>query len=116
MKTLNISMDRDLRLQKFDEVFDSGADVSADINLFERQHKRLSRVFSRGTRGKQVAELGISELVNTAVCPHGEIAPDARRGLELDPFDAAGSGLETFIRVLSGDTCGNHVLFSNVET
>jgi hypothetical protein len=63
-----------------------------------------------GASGEKMAELRVSELMDTPVGSDGEVTPDVGGGLELDTLDETRSRLEALVGVLSSDTSSKHVV------
>ena len=80
------------------------------LNLLQRHDEGLARLLPGGTLGEEVAELRVGELVDAAVRAHGEVPPDVRGGLELDPGDCSRGGLEALVGVLGSDAGRDHVV------
>mmetsp|Transcript_33963 Transcript_33963/g.74704 ORF Transcript_33963/g.74704 Transcript_33963/m.74704 type:complete len:459 (+) Transcript_33963:4774-6150(+) len=56
-----------------------------------------------------MAELRISELVDSTISSDAEVSPNIRGGLELDALDGTTGGLEALIGILGSDTGSNNV-------
>mmetsp|Transcript_1563 Transcript_1563/g.3336 ORF Transcript_1563/g.3336 Transcript_1563/m.3336 type:complete len:629 (-) Transcript_1563:319-2205(-) len=106
---INSVFDESIGLQQLHKVFDSSTDFSTDFDFFECQNKVLSGLFSVGSLGKQVTELGIGKFVDSTIRSNAEVPPNTRSRLELDAFEGTRSRLETFVRVFCGNTGSNDV-------
>ena len=63
----------------------------------------LAPVIAVGADGEKAAELGVGELVDTAVVANGEVVPHTVGRLKSDAVDLAQGGLGVLVKILGGD-------------
>mmetsp|Transcript_23252 Transcript_23252/g.49507 ORF Transcript_23252/g.49507 Transcript_23252/m.49507 type:complete len:218 (+) Transcript_23252:220-873(+) len=106
---INSVFNKFVSFQQLHEIFNSGANFSANFDFLQSQNKSFSGLFTSGSLGKQVTKLRVSIFVDSSVWSNTKVSPDARCRLELNTFDRTRCGLETFIRVFGSDTGSNNM-------
>lgn len=96
-----------LSLQKLDEVFDGGTEVTANAQFLEGDNHVLARSGTVLTISENVTELGVGETVNTTGGTDGEVTPDVGARTEVEIVQHTVGGLEALTRILRGDTAGS---------
>ena len=99
-RSIDVVARKVLTLQQLNDVFDSRADVSTYLQFLQRTDHRPARTLAVLARGKNVAELRVSELVDASRVVHREVTPHIHRGAKLKVIYAPRCGLEALFRVL----------------